>query len=113
MICPYCGEHMHRTGEVPKRPKGMPRPQWRAMHKRRIATRDHILPRSRGGAGQRTVRVCHQCNMEKGALTLSEYRAVLTRSKRMPHLFHFERQIPRLLVTVLCARMWWIVRLAF
>ena len=78
--CPYCGELMYAHASVPKRPKGTPRKTWRNQHAKAFhkimhtATRDHIIPRSRGGWGQRTVKVCRFCNTEKGSLTLEEYR---------------------------------------
>jgi 5-methylcytosine-specific restriction endonuclease McrA len=95
--CPYCGRRMYQHGETPRRPKGMPRPAWRATHKRLLATRDHIVPASRGGAGQRTVRVCHECNQEKGALSLAEYRAV-RRVRYGTWFFAYERLIPSALL---------------
>jgi 5-methylcytosine-specific restriction endonuclease McrA len=38
-------------------------------------TRDHIVPRSRGGSS--TVDSCLRCNHDKGRLTLEEYRLVI------------------------------------
>lgn len=35
-------------------------------------TRDHIVPRMRGG--RRTVTACHRCNSRKGAMSLEEFR---------------------------------------
>ena len=43
------------------------------------ATRDHLIPRSRGGTALpgNTVNACYACNQEKGVLTATEYLAVL------------------------------------
>ena len=40
------------------------------------STRDHVMPRSRGGktTPDNIVLVCGDCNREKGALTLEEYK---------------------------------------
>lgn len=54
MICPYCLK--------PTKPRDM--------------TRDHVIPKSRGGklTDDNIIMVCKRCNNEKGALTLEEYR---------------------------------------
>lgn len=54
MICPYCLK--------PMLPEEM--------------TRDHVLPKSRGGKTEKgnIIIVCKHCNQEKGALTLEEYK---------------------------------------
>lgn len=48
-------------------------------------TKDHLLPKSRGGAGVRgnTVVCCNNCNMEKGCLTVEEYRVVWALRKQL------------------------------
>lgn len=40
------------------------------------ATRDHVVPKSRGGSNDPSniALSCAECNQEKGALTLEEYR---------------------------------------
>lgn len=40
------------------------------------ATRDHVVPKSRGGSNDPSniALSCAECNQEKGALTLDEYR---------------------------------------
>ena len=43
------------------------------------STRDHIIPRIRGGANipGNTVNACYECNQDKGRLTIEEYRLVI------------------------------------
>lgn len=50
--------------------------------KEHLATMDHVLPRSRGGAGDASNlnAACAPCNTRKGAKTLEEYRDYLMRS---------------------------------
>lgn len=47
--------------------------------KRNSWTKDHLIPRGRGGKGLKnnTVDACRSCNADKGNLTLDEYRIVL------------------------------------
>lgn len=101
--CPYCGGLMHNHAQIPKRPKGFPRPEWRKQHGQRLATRDHIVPKSRGGGGQRTVKVCHFCNVEKSARTLDEYR-VLRFNRYGQRFFYYERRIPELISKLVWAK---------
>lgn len=62
-LCFYCGIRLIRTGGKGKAAR----------------TKDHKQPRSRGGSWQSTniVLACWPCNIEKGKLTVDEYRAVL------------------------------------
>ena len=46
-------------------------------------TRDHLLPKARGGTGQMTVDCCCDCNNDKGRLTVEEYRVVVAFRKGM------------------------------
>jgi hypothetical protein len=59
------------------------------------ATRDHIVPRCKGGTGSKsnpwaTVFVCFACNQDKGSLTLNEWRAALSWRHRRLWMFAFE-----------------------
>ena len=59
---------------------------------RRRATKDHVVPRSRGGSDshQNIVNACRVCNSEKGRLLLNEYRQVVAfRLKKDPLTFRF------------------------
>lgn len=51
-------------------------------------TLDHIVPKCKGGTA--TVIVCQRCNRDKHHLSLSEWRAVLTVRRRIPHVFYYE-----------------------
>ncbi len=56
--CFYCGRDMIRQAGAPR--KG-------DINNRRLATLDHIVPKSRGGGGGiNLVWACHQCNNKKG-----------------------------------------------
>lgn len=47
-------------------------------------TKDHLLPKSRGGGGgANLVGCCQPCNSDKGSLTLEEYRLVIAFRKGM------------------------------
>ena len=50
----------------------------RALSRRR-ATKDHVIPRSKGGsdAQKNIVHACRECNKEKGCLTAEEFRVVM------------------------------------
>jgi hypothetical protein len=65
--CFYCGIETTTA----RGPKSKPLPD-------NYRTKDHMLPKSRGGDGLRhnTVLCCDKCNREKGCLTFDEYRAV-------------------------------------
>lgn len=77
--CPYCGEQMWNfKGDHPKR-----------------STRDHILPTARGGKYHDYVIACYACNNDKGSLTLSEWRLVLSLRGRRIYIFAYEKLIPR------------------
>lgn len=65
-------------------------------------TKDHVIPKCRGGAF--TVKVCRQCNGEKGNLTLNEYRAVLSIRHHCPHLFVFEKANAKIALMLLLVR---------
>lgn len=50
-----------------------------SSERNRNRTRDHQIPRSRGGGGlYNIVYACRLCNNRKGALTVEEYRGVLS-----------------------------------
>jgi 5-methylcytosine-specific restriction endonuclease McrA len=55
--CFYCGRALSRTK----------------------ATKDHMMPRSKGGsnASRNIVDACKRCNCDKGCLTLDEFRIVM------------------------------------
>jgi HNH endonuclease len=49
-------------------------------------TRDHMMPKSRGGTTHRNlVPACFACNNEKGRLTPRQYAAALLADGRTPH----------------------------
>jgi 5-methylcytosine-specific restriction endonuclease McrA len=53
------------------------------------ATRDHVVPRSRGGGGGENVVVaCWRCNQVKGDMTAEEFRAMYPTPDRLPVLPH-------------------------
>jgi len=95
MRCPYCDKVMHST-PPPKRPKGTPRAEFRPIaraHYEDCATRDHIVPKSKGG--RETILVCGACNADKMHLSLREYRAVLCVRRLSLVIFPFERRLIR------------------
>jgi len=50
---------------------------------RRRATKDHVIPRSKGGndSKQNVVSACHACNQDKGCLTVQEFKMVMALRK--------------------------------
>lgn len=63
----------------------------------RAPSREHIVPRSRGGSrGSRRNRaiVCEPCNADKGAMTLPEWCAALEAAgdPRAAHVVNFRRK---------------------
>jgi len=58
--CPYCGQPMNKRREEPE------------CNPRNI-TRDHIIPKCKGGSHVLCMFVCHQCNNDKGGLLLEEW----------------------------------------
>ena len=64
---------------------------------RRRATKDHIIPRSKGGNDSCTnvVNACRLCNRDKGCLTLTEFRLVMAFRKGVlnPPAFKFPGEI--------------------
>lgn len=64
--CYYCGIQLIK-------------PQGPNDHRPNVASRDHKIPRSRGGIGvlNNKVWACYKCNQEKGILTVGEFRAVI------------------------------------
>jgi 5-methylcytosine-specific restriction endonuclease McrA len=61
-LCWFCGIAMTEKGPRPK-----------------AETREHLTPKVRGGSHGRSqvVRACRACNLDKGHLTLEEYRLVV------------------------------------
>lgn len=58
------------------------------------ATREHLLPRARGGSNkaENIVAACRHCNITKQAKTVDEYRAALSRGRGgVEIIFHGER----------------------
>lgn len=53
---------------------------------RQQMTKDHVLPRSKGGSDSKNNKVdcCRRCNEEKGCLELAEFRAVHAFRKGIP-----------------------------
>jgi len=93
MRCPYCDKVMH-TSPPPKRPKGVKKSEFKPIaraHYNDCATRDHIIPKSKGG--RETIRVCGECNADKVHLSLREYRAVLCVRRMSLVIFPFERRL--------------------
>jgi 5-methylcytosine-specific restriction endonuclease McrA len=72
--CPYCGVQMGRTSYQP--------------------SRDHMVPRSRGGILNRTNKaiVCQPCNWDKGDLTIHEFYIELVK-RRDPRAAYVNRLI--------------------
>lgn len=71
-VCAYCGDHFHNYHHL---------------------SRDHILPKSRGGVDtwMNVVTACKICNAAKGAKTLKEARMELLYVPYVPN--HFENLI--------------------
>jgi 5-methylcytosine-specific restriction endonuclease McrA len=71
-VCAYCGGHFPHTGQL---------------------SRDHIMPRSRGGIDDwmNVVTSCKRCNTHKGSKTLKEARLELIYVPYAPN--HFEHLI--------------------
>jgi len=71
-ICAYCGKHFPNYNHL---------------------SRDHIVPKSRGGKNEwmNVVTACKNCNSEKGNLTLKEARMELLYVPYVPN--HFENMI--------------------
>jgi hypothetical protein len=61
-VCTWCRRRLEPVGS----------------HSRLAATRDHILPRSRGGS--RTVWCCRQCNCLKGDMMPEDWSAFMRRN---------------------------------
>jgi hypothetical protein len=56
-VCAYCGERFDK----------------------RHLTRDHVVPRSKGGANtwQNCVTACHECNQDKASLDVTDFRPLV------------------------------------
>lgn len=68
--CCYCGVQM-----LIREKRDPPHPQ--------RLTRDHVVPRSKGG--RLIVECCSKCNLDKGILSLEEFRLVLAyRNGKIP-----------------------------
>jgi 5-methylcytosine-specific restriction endonuclease McrA len=67
-FCFYCGRPMRRAAGPT--PKGGTQPD--------IRTKDHLLPKIRGGngSGENIRYACYGCNSDKNRLDLNEYRVV-------------------------------------
>jgi len=62
-FCFFCGRYVRKIGGGSSLPKD-------------AYTREHLVPRSRGGSYKHIVPACRGCNEDKHALTLDEYRVV-------------------------------------
>jgi len=65
---------------------------------RRRATKDHVIPLSKGGGNSQKniVDACRKCNSEKGCLTIEEFRVVMAYRQglvRLPKSFRFPGEI--------------------
>jgi hypothetical protein len=105
--CPYCNRHLSYAPVV----KGAQQPL-------NLATRDHVVPRCKGGGGSRvnqhvTVYCCNACNQDKGSLTLNEWRAALSWRHMRPYVFAFEwrmlKNFPRDVAYKVAPRARWLV----
>ena len=82
--CFYCGQGLVQGADQPKSP----------VHPR-TRTRDHVVPKSKGG--DKKVWACWACNSDKTNLTLDEYRLLLAYRNgmfpdiRIPYWFHGEK----------------------
>lgn len=77
--CPYCGVTMNRD---------------RGWNSSQEPSRDHRVPRSRGGsdAPENIIVCCRRCNEEKGSLTAEEYMAVRRGlASRLDHMWNARR----------------------
>ena len=66
--CYYCGMQVHHLSVAA-----------RARNPEMHRTRDHKVPKARGGlkSADNIVTACLRCNTDKGTLTVEEYRLVL------------------------------------
>jgi hypothetical protein len=73
--CYYCGTKLVKFHSCRKTPTNPPNG----------LTKDHLLPKFRGGEGiaNNQVECCCSCNNDKAALTLEEYRLVVAFRKGM------------------------------
>lgn len=79
--CGYCGVSIKKFQTRHKQ-----------VHPANMATKDHIIPRSRGGGSHGNIMwCCSQCNADKHNLTLNEWRLVLSLRYRTLCVFYFER----------------------
>lgn len=82
--CVYCGCRLVYTGEA-------------RLGQPYQATQDHIDPeRIRNGRRVPMVWCCKACNESKANLTLPEWRVVLSLRRSRVVIFHFERELIRL-----------------
>ncbi len=63
--CFFCGQSLRKYKGLGRQP--FPKNSY---------TRDHLIPRSKGGGYYDTVSACLGCNQDKKDLTLDEYRVV-------------------------------------
>lgn len=78
--CPYCGVQMSRDSL------------------RLMPSRDHRIPRSRGGTHtpSNITICCRGCNEDKGSLTVEEYMAVRAGlASRLDHIWNARRSMER------------------
>jgi hypothetical protein len=69
------------------------------------ATRDHIVPTSRGGKNSVWAACCYACNGDKFNLTLAEWRAVLAVRYHTIPVFWFEREAIRAAIRLAVLRL--------
>ena len=71
-ICQYCGHEFSPRSLRSGKKK-------RALRKKGKPTVDHVTPLSRGGKNgmDNLLTACQNCNVEKGSLTLDEFRALV------------------------------------
>jgi 5-methylcytosine-specific restriction endonuclease McrA len=80
-MCPYCGVTMNRD-------RGWNSPQ--------APSRDHRVPRSRGGTDrpENILVCCRMCNEDKASLTTEEYMAVRAgNASRLDHIWNAQRSV--------------------
>ena len=84
--CPYCGVQMTLRDNEVLAPTTI--------------TLDHIVPQCKGGL--ETVDACRACNLDKGPLTINEWRAVLSVRHCTVCIFWYERVLIRAWIALSC-----------
>lgn len=73
-LCFYCERRLIKPFSARRKDGGQPG---------RMATFDHVIPKSRGGGrGENLVLACYKCNHEKGSLRPEEWQNGMTKDNK-------------------------------